>query len=364
MSKRFQWQWIPVILIYAASALEVVLMVTPFAAFFYSVYTPIIDVLALFEATAWLPQFFLPHLAQSTNMQFAVLAYMGPLLAGLGLLGFVVCAGQLYYGKFVQKKLVSSGLYGRVRHPQYLCLSVSGLGFLLMWPRFFILVTFLGMLGVYYLLARHEEEVVRQKYGKASERYMARIAMFNPFRAPKRAKGWRPASRAYAFGVWVSICVLSISLSFILRMEAETQLFAVRWESPNVMAISLMPRDESQIVATMESVMSSGPVLTLLEQQPDIFLLLQIANGKAEAEHLLSDLGMKTGAVQLMQLPLQGEYVAVSYLSSKDRPVAPFSLDTRVNPILFVQTGSPADGPDVRPFIPEQFYPDFYRIMF
>ena len=52
----------------------------------------------------------------------------GALLALIGIIGFLVCAVQLYYGKFVKKQLVSGGLYGRVRHPQYLCLAVAGLG--------------------------------------------------------------------------------------------------------------------------------------------------------------------------------------------------------------------------------------------
>ena len=41
MASSRRWPWIAPILLYAASALEMIIMVTPFAAFFYSVYTPL-----------------------------------------------------------------------------------------------------------------------------------------------------------------------------------------------------------------------------------------------------------------------------------------------------------------------------------
>ena len=363
-SDHFQWHWLPAILIYAVSALEVIIMVTPFAAYFYSVYTPIIHVFTLFESTAWLPQFFIPHLAQSKNQLFLALSYLGPPLAGIGLLGFLACAAQLYYGKFVKRILVNSGLYARVRHPQYLCLSISGLGFLLMWPRFFVLLTFLMMLGLYYLLARHEEEVIRGKYGKESERYMARISMFNPFRAPSRTRGWKPPRRTIALAAWLLLSLVSIGLAFLLRQEATTQLYAVRWESPNVTAISFMPRENDQIISTIQDVLTTEAVQNGLEQAPGISLLMQIATGRMEAEHLLTDLGMKAGAIQLMQLPDFGDYVVVSYMDSPNGRVDPYALDTRISPLFFVQRRGLSGGLDIRSFVEEQFYPDFYRILF
>ncbi len=57
-----RWPWVVPILIYAAATLEMIIMVTPFAAYFYSVYTPLLHGLEASAATAWLPQFFLPHL--------------------------------------------------------------------------------------------------------------------------------------------------------------------------------------------------------------------------------------------------------------------------------------------------------------
>ena len=195
MSSSLRWPWIAAILVYAVSALEMLIMISPFAAYFYSVYTPVFHGLEGNVLTAWLPQFFLPHFAQTRFRPLGWLEIVGVFLALAGLLGFLACAVQLYYGKFVKKRLVSGGLYGRVRHPQYLCLAVAGAGFLMMWPRFFILASFLMMLGVYYLLARHEEETIRKRYGPATDAYLASVPMFNPFRSPRGASSWQPPPR-------------------------------------------------------------------------------------------------------------------------------------------------------------------------
>ncbi len=133
------------------------------------------------------------------------------MLALVGLVGFFVCAIQLYYGKFVKKQLVSGGLYGRVRHPQYLCLAVAGAGFLLLWPRFFILVSFLAMLGLYYILARHEEELIRQRYGATTDAYLASVPMFNPFRGRRQTGEWQPVPRGRALLTWMAASAITLA---------------------------------------------------------------------------------------------------------------------------------------------------------
>jgi protein-S-isoprenylcysteine O-methyltransferase Ste14 len=364
MKDRFQWQWVAPILIYAISALEVIIMVSPFAGYFYSVYTPLLHGLLQFELTSWLPLFFLPHLARTDYLLFIFLEYLGPPLAGIGLLGFSICAGQLYYGKFFKKQLVTGGLYGRVRHPQYLCLAVSGAGFLLMWPRFFVLVTYLIMLGLYYVLARHEEEIVRKKYGKNSTRYMARIAMFNPFRSPSKSSKWRPPNPWKAFAVWAILATVGMTLSFLLRQEGISQIHMVRLSSPDITAISFQPRNSTRINTIITAVTSNPLIENMIRNQEGATYLLQIASGGEEVKHLLSDLGMKAGAVQTLAFPDFGEYIVMSQLIDNRMRVDPFALTTRIEPILMARPLGPSSDLDIRAFIPEQFYPDFVRIMF
>jgi hypothetical protein len=68
---------------------------------------------------------------------------------------FFLFAVQIYGSRLFDRKLVTSGAY--IRHPQYLCLSISAFGLFTMWPRMIIFLLFVGMLFAYYFLARVEE---------------------------------------------------------------------------------------------------------------------------------------------------------------------------------------------------------------
>ena len=175
---------------------------------------------------------------------------VGAVLALVGLIGFFACAIQLYYGKFIKKQLVTGGLYGRVRHPQYLMLIIGGAGFLLLWPRFFILVTYLMMLGLYYMLARHEEETIRKRYGSETDAYLARVAMFNPFRRPREGTNWQPLPRTTALGIWVGVFAVSLLGAFGLRALAISQFYAVTQEEASVTALSFREMSDAAMQAS------------------------------------------------------------------------------------------------------------------
>ena len=50
-----------VILLYLLIGLEIIIMISPFAAYFYAGYGPLLNALYAHPATAWLTGFFLPH---------------------------------------------------------------------------------------------------------------------------------------------------------------------------------------------------------------------------------------------------------------------------------------------------------------
>lgn len=349
-------------LIYIVSAVEVVVMVTPFAAYYYSVYTPLLHGFHRFEITAWLSGFFLPHLTRSENALFIGLEYLGPPLAVLGLLGFLVCAAQLYYGKFIRKKLVTNWLYSRVRHPQYAFLSISGLGFLLMWPRFFVLLTYWIMLGLYYVLARHEERVIERTYGRRSTRYKSSVPMFVPFRINAKKTVRISDKPVWAYAIWLGLGVSMMFTALMLRMESRSHLYLFRSANPDITAVSFQPRSPGEIQIIVEQLVANKWVDDWLSRNPNRSYLLQISTGEAEARHLLSDLGMKAGALHLLHFDEHGVYIVMSELYGRGSPVDPLALTTRFDPLLLA--ASSGDAMDVRWFIPEQFYPDFARIMF
>ncbi|WKZ13534.1 MAG: isoprenylcysteine carboxylmethyltransferase family protein [Gammaproteobacteria bacterium] len=358
--------WAAPILIYAASALEMIIMVTPFAAYFYSVYTPLFHGLEQNALTAWLPQFFLPHLAHTRWPFFRALSLVGAALTLIGLLGFLACAIQLYYGKFVKKRLVSGGLYGRVRHPQYLCLVIAGAGLLLLWPRFFILITYLMMLGLYYVLARHEEEAIRARYGAPADAYLASVPMFNPFGRRQPSARFAPPSRGKAFMAWVGICVVALGLAFGLRALALTQLYLVRIATPPVTALSFRVRSAEHINGIMRNVLNNQSVREHVLRRPGESLFMQITAGRGQLKHLLIDLGMVSAAIEALPLPEQGEFVVLSRVHSRNGagppPADPFAFSSQIEPLFLAMPD--AGGMAVIALDPAQFHPGFVRIRF
>ena len=126
-------------LVYGLVMFEVVIMVSPFAFYFYAAYGPTLKWLNHSAATAWLTGFMLPHAVFTTSPFLEFLRWdLGRYFFGLGLLGFFVLAAQIYGSKLFRRKVVSSGVYRYIRHPQYLCLGVSAFGLFTMWPRMII----------------------------------------------------------------------------------------------------------------------------------------------------------------------------------------------------------------------------------
>src|SRR5216684_4168369 len=94
--------------------LEMFIMISPFILYYYGVYGPVLSLLHLSRWTAWLTAFFLPHLVSFPPMPDLVT--VGFLIFVVGVLAFLVNAGQLYYVKLRKKSVAVRGLYARKRH--------------------------------------------------------------------------------------------------------------------------------------------------------------------------------------------------------------------------------------------------------
>lgn len=230
-------------LFYLLIALEVIIMITPFTAFFYSVYAPILNKLYNHHLTSWLTDFFLPHITFPNSPFLLALLILGPILFILGLLIFFICAGQVYYAKLAKRGVVTRGLYSLIRHPQYLGLAVSGLGLLLFWPRFFILVTYITMLFVYYLLARNEEWRMERAFPDAYRAYMTGRSMFLPGNPGgkifSRFPGARTRKGLAIFLLYIFALAGGTGVAFLLREHTKSQLSLLY---KNNLAVISMPR--------------------------------------------------------------------------------------------------------------------------
>ncbi len=92
-------------------------------------------------------------------------------------------------------ELVTDGIYGFVRHPQYSALFLLILGFMIQWPTFITVLMLPVLVFTYYRLARREERDMQEHFGEAYGKYHESVPMFLPrFRsatAPTNAKPLR-----------------------------------------------------------------------------------------------------------------------------------------------------------------------------
>ncbi|MHB8789994.1 MAG: methyltransferase family protein [Desulfobulbaceae bacterium] len=197
------------ILAYGLIGIEIIIMISPFALYFYSVYAPFLQGLSASPLTSWTTEFFLPHMVFLNDPLILAISYLQVLLV-VGLVLFFTAAIPLYWGRFTGRGVVNFSFYAKIRHPQYLFLAISGFGLLLYWPRFIILMLYVTMLYIYYILARNEEWRMRHEAPNVYARYMERIPMFLP---------GEPGGRIFAalFG-WLQPKWLAIAVSYLLAM--------------------------------------------------------------------------------------------------------------------------------------------------
>jgi protein-S-isoprenylcysteine O-methyltransferase Ste14 len=91
------------------------------------------------------------------------------------------------------RTLATTGLYARVRHPQYVGFLAIMVGFLLQWPTIPTLVMFPVLIAIYRRLAFQEERAVAAEFGAAWDDYARRTPRFVPQRRQLPAPQQPPA---------------------------------------------------------------------------------------------------------------------------------------------------------------------------
>ncbi len=76
--------------------------------------------------------------------------------------------------------LATTGLYSRVRHPQYLGFVAIMFGFLLMWPTILTIAMFPVLLYMYHRLALSEEKTIEKEFGQQFLDYKKRTPAYIP----------------------------------------------------------------------------------------------------------------------------------------------------------------------------------------
>ena len=168
------------IIVFFIMAFEVMIMISPFAFFFYSVFNPVFKWLNQYTATKWLTSFFLPHMIFPPTSLLKTVRILGSIFFIIGGLSFITCALQVYLGKIFKWGIANKGLYTYIRHPQYLSLGIWGIGMSILWPRFIVLASLSLMFILYYFLAKDEERRMLSQYGDSYKQYMNNTGMFFP----------------------------------------------------------------------------------------------------------------------------------------------------------------------------------------
>ncbi|MFQ5777266.1 MAG: methyltransferase family protein [Terriglobia bacterium] len=207
-----------VLAVLGLAAAEVIIMISPFAGFFYASvrFEPLLGLLSRSPLTAWLDGFFLNHSVVTASVLLEWQRKIGIYLFGLGLAGFFVSAFQVYGNKLSKRGVATGLLYRYVRHPQYLCLGLAGWGLLTAWPRFLLLGIWVTMLFLYAGLARFEERRLAERFGEGYRSFAATRGAFlpgSPIHTLFEATFARLRPRPLA---WAAAYAYSLALAFLL----------------------------------------------------------------------------------------------------------------------------------------------------
>jgi protein-S-isoprenylcysteine O-methyltransferase Ste14 len=244
-----------VVVLYFVIALEVLVMISPFAAFFYAVFDPVLLFLASSPATRWLADFFLPHMILPPDLLLKAVRVAGSALFVGGAVAFLACAGQVYFHKLARRGPALGGPYRWLRHPQYASLAVAGLGLSILWPRFLTLVLWNVMVGLYVWLARDEERRMLGQFGETYRGYMARTGRFAP-RGLEAALARLPGPRSFAARSLAGLALTAaVTLGAAFGLRAHTVARLPLWSDGRVSVLAILPADGPMLEHRMAAVL-------------------------------------------------------------------------------------------------------------
>lgn len=261
MSKNSRTNWIMRltsqggILVFFIIGFEIIIMISPFAFFFYSVFNPVFRFIDQYPALSWLTSFYFTHMILPPTKLLVVIRVIGSVFFIAGFLLFIVCALQVYLGKIFKWGIAEKGIYKVIRHPQYLALAIWGIGMCILWPRFIVLVSLSIMFVVYYFLAKDEEGRMTVRYGESYQDYMRKTGMFFPLFIDKWFARLIPGERSRKIIIPVATVVIVLCAGFGLRaLTLNSFTYTVR---QNITVVTILPEDNQYCEKVLEGVENS-----------------------------------------------------------------------------------------------------------
>ena len=102
------------------------------------------------------------------------------LVSNVAMFGGLIIMGRAWKIHKANGELVTSGLYSRVRHPQYFALVLITIGMLIQWPTLVTAAMWPILMFMYYRLARREEKEMEDHFGDKYVTYRRQVPMFLP----------------------------------------------------------------------------------------------------------------------------------------------------------------------------------------
>lgn len=107
---------------------------------------------------------------------------IGWTLFAIGLCIFLVAFTQFFIKR--KERVITTGLYSKVRHPQYLGIILATLGFTFTSERPMAWIAWLNLTFLYLLLASSEEKLLQKKHGEEIQTHMKQVPFIIPLLSP------------------------------------------------------------------------------------------------------------------------------------------------------------------------------------
>jgi len=334
--------------LYTLIVLEILFMVSPFAAYYYSIYATPLNALQEPQSTAWLTMYLLPHFTYSDSwVANGLILISWPLILS-GVVLFVLGFCQIYWAKITRKGAVEVGLYRHIRHPQYVALAIIGLGASLYWSRFIVVIAFVSMLCLYYFLARLEERICLEKFGASYREYLERTGMFLPRRWEERwrAVDWRLPDKSWVrsvtiIGLYAVVLGLTIGVATLLRSHVLDSLDTDVGEARvTVFLAPVSPKNRSAVVKLLDEAAIPGDIAYVA---PSSWQVPELGLSGSEIGHQgggIRELLHPTthgNVLSFSQDRLSVVMVEAAYVDDEVRGVARLTRALNVRPIEFVE---------------------------
>jgi protein-S-isoprenylcysteine O-methyltransferase Ste14 len=122
---------------------------------------------------------------------------------------------------FTKRKegFITTGLYSKVRHPQYLGIILATLGFTFVGERPMAWISWLNLVFLYLLLANYEERNLEETYQDEFQRYRQQVPFILPLLSRNISKRLTPKSKLKRYMLITSTYLTTMTLAWIVLKQ-------------------------------------------------------------------------------------------------------------------------------------------------